>query len=94
MIRELFWRLLETSPRWAVVIAIALGITAFELIRRGIVAGTVSWLVLLGVVVLPIFGGYVWKNDSSTLGRTAGLALVLLVGGSAGLVVLVAAKVI
>lgn len=90
MTRGVLPRLLDMSPIWPVCISIALGVSAFFLIRYGVVAGAVSALVLPGVVVLPVFGGYVWHHESSSLGRAAGAALVLLVGGSAGFVVMTA----
>ena len=77
--KAIVW-LLELPPTWSVAAAILLGILAFALMRQGVVpssARNASWLILVSVIAIPIFGGYLWRNESSTFGRGVGAALVL-----------------
>jgi len=71
--------LLELSPTWSVAAAVLLGILAFILMRQGVVPSSTrnaSWLILVSVIAMPVFGGYLWRSESSTFGRAVGAALV------------------
>lgn len=87
MIRRLLTWLLSAHPLWPVVVSIGLGLAAFELMRRGILpTGTrsASPLALIGLVLSPLLGGYLWHNESSLFGRAVGVCLVLFTGLLAG----------
>jgi hypothetical protein len=79
-LQKVFTRILDVPPIWPVATAVWLGILAFALMRLGVVpsaARDASWLVLVSVIAMPIFGGHLWAHESSTCGRAVGAALVL-----------------
>jgi hypothetical protein len=78
MPQPLIDRILSASPVWPVVSAEAVGVTYFVLLQKGLAPVFHSpVLFLVGVTVMPLFGGYLWHTESSNFGRGVGALLVL-----------------